>query len=63
MGTHPVTIKQARRDMRWSLWQADSTATHRERYQQIEKVVCRIERAEPKPGPTPLFGTAPWIWG
>ena len=50
MRTNPVTIKQARRDMRWSLWQADSTATHRERHQQIEKIISRIEREEPEPG-------------
>ena len=59
MRTNPVTIKQARRDMRWSLWQADSTATHRERHQQIEKIISRIGRAATQTSPLEMFEPRP----
>lgn len=56
MTAHPVTVRQARRDMRWSVQQADTTAEQqRRRHQQIARL---IERAEIEPAP--LFGTAPW---
>ena len=58
MRTNPATIKQARRNMRWSLWQVDSIAIRRERHQQIEKIISRIEREEPELGPPPEYGGA-----
>lgn len=60
MTAHPVTAQQARRDMRWSVQQAEDAAEqHRRRRQQIARL---IERAETEPALAPLFGTAPWIW-
>lgn len=58
MTAHPVTVSQARRDMRWSFWQEAATGEQqRQRHQEIARLIERMEN-----DPTPLFGAAPWIW-
>lgn len=53
MTTRPVTVEQARRDMRWSVQQADATAEQqRRRRQQIARM---IERVETEPARDPIL--------
>lgn len=60
MNANQVTVSQARRDMRWAFYQSDEAAeTAARRHREIAAL---IERAEESRDPTPLFGTAPWIW-